>query len=245
MTEKLQYGWEWNQREAVFSVDLRYWELLPSLAYPYLITVVCEPLDSEAKTFTLREQRRVEELRRTLEELLKDHAVSVGAVSFSDLVRFYYYAADQTLMSNVITVCRNVTRLRVHCGCEQESRYTTYYRLLFPDDAKLQSIENAAYIESVREQDGDLTLVRRIRLNMAFPTEEACDAFLPTIPLAGFTMGKRKSVSHPTHPYRVELLGFSTLQLHDLNRCTTRAIHAALPFDGVLDDLEAEFIPRT
>ena len=79
---------------------------------------------------------------------------------------------------------------------------------------------------------------------MAFPSEEACDAFLPEIPRLGFTMGLRESVGNSTHPYRVVLNGFSSLKLADLNRCTARAIRGALPYGGVLDLVQADLIER-
>ena len=79
---------------------------------------------------------------------------------------------------------------------------------------------------------------------MAFPSEEACDAFLDEVPRLGFTTGLRESIGNATHPYRVTLNGFSALRLYDLNRCTARAIRGALPYGGVLDHINADLIER-
>ena len=79
---------------------------------------------------------------------------------------------------------------------------------------------------------------------MAFASEEACDAFISEIPHLGFTAGMRESVGNNTHPYRIELNGYSTLKLADLNRFTARAIRGALPYGGVLDHITADFINR-
>ncbi len=243
MTDWLKYEWEWNEQEAVFQVDLQYWELLPTLAYSQLVFVSIAPKEPDA-VFSRSEERRATALQHLLAEQIEDAAIFVGGIGMKDLLQFYFYTSDEALIHRVSAICRAETKLSVTCGHVAEPHYETYYCLLFPDDAKLQSVENAAYIKSVQHRDGDLSLVRRVRLTMAFVSEEACDAFISEIPHLGFTMGGRESVGNTTHPYRVELNGFSTLKLPDLNRFTARAINGALPYGGVLDHLTADFINR-
>ena len=244
MTDWLKYEWELDDREAVFQVDLQYWELLPSLAYTQLVFVSIAPRDPNAQAFSRAEERRTTALQHTLAEQLEDVAIFIGGIGFKNLVQFYFYTADESLIHRVSSICRAESRLQITCGHVTEPQYATYYCLLFPDDAKLQSVENAAYIKSVQHRDGDLSLVRRVRLTMAFASEEACDAFIDEIPRIGFTAGLRESVGNATHPYRVVLNGFSSLKLNDLNRCTARAIRAAIPYGGVLDHLNADFIEK-
>lgn len=244
MTDWLKYDWEWNEQEAVFQVDLQYWELLPTLAYPHLVFVSVAPRSPKAEDFTHAEERRLTALQHLLAEQLEDVAIFVGGIALKNVVQFYFYTADESLIQRTASICRKEPHLRITCGEVTEPHYATYYRLLFPDDAKLQSVENAAYIRSVQHRDGDLSLVRRVRLTMAFPSEEACDAFIAEIPHLGFTVGLRESVGNATHPYRVILNGFSSLKLSDLNRCTARAIRGALPYGGVLDSVQADLIER-
>ncbi len=244
MTDWLKYEWEWNEREAVFQVDLQYWELLPTLAYSQLVFISIAPYEPSATAFSRAEERRAAALQHTFAEQLEDSAIFVGGIGMKDLIQFYFYTSDETLIHRVSAICRAETKLRISCGHVAEPHYATYYCLLFPDDAKLQSVENAAYIKSVQHRDGDLNLVRRVTLTMAFASEEACDAFIPEISHLGFTAGRRESVGNTTHPYRVQLNGFSTLKLSDLNRFTARAIRGALPYGGVLDHLNADFINR-
>ena len=244
MTDWLKYEWEYNDQEAVFQVDLQYWELLPSLAYAQLVFVSIAPRDPAAEEFSRAEDRRTTALQHMLAEKLEDVAIFVGGIALKNLIQFYFYTADDTLIHRVAGICRSETRLQITCGSVTEPHYATYYRLLFPDDAKLQSVENAAYIKSMQHRDGDVNMVRRVRLTMAFPSEEACDAFVEEIPRLGFTAGLHESIGNSTHPYRITLNGFSTLKLFDLNRCTSRAIRGALPFGGVLDHLSADFIDR-
>ena len=244
MTDWLKYEWEWNEREAVFQVDLQYWELLPTLAYSQLVFVSIAPREPDAESFSRAEERRAATLQHILAEQIEDAAIFVGGIGLSDLLQFYFYTSDESLIHRVSAICRAETKLRVSCGHVAEPHYATYYCLLFPDDEKLQSVENAAYIKSVQHRDGDLSLVRRVRLCMAFATEEDCDAFVSEIPRLGFTVGIRESVGNSTHPYRIVMNGYSTLKLADLNRFTARAIRGAVPFGGVIDHIDADFINR-
>ena len=243
MTEWLKYEWEYNEREAVFQVDMQYWELLPTLGYTQLVFVSIAPREPD-RPFSRSEERRTTVLQHDLAEQIEDAAIFVGGIGMNDLIQFYFYTSDETLIHRVSAICRAETKLRVSCGHASEPDFATYYCLLFPDDAKLQSADNAAYIRSVQHRDGDLNLVRRVRLTMAFASEEACDAVIPEIPRLGFTAGTRESIGNTTHPYRIELNGFSSLRLDDLNRFTARAIRGALPYGGVLDHIAADFINR-
>ena len=56
MTDWLKYEWEWNEQEAVFQVDLQYWELLPALAYPHLVFVSVAPRNPKAEVFSHAEE---------------------------------------------------------------------------------------------------------------------------------------------------------------------------------------------
>lgn len=244
MTDWLKYEWEWNEQEAVFQVDLQYWELLPALAYPHLVFVSVAPRSPKAEAFSHAEERRVTALQHTLAEQLEDVAIFIGGIGLKNMIQFYFYTADEKLISRAAAICRTEPHLQITCGQVTEPHYATYYTLLFPDDAKLQSVENAAYIKSVQHRDGDLSLVRRAYLTMAFPSEEACDAFLDEVPHLGFTAGLRESVGNSTHPYRVTINGFSSLKLMELNRVTARAINGALPYGGVLDRVRTDLIER-
>ena len=88
MTDWLKYEWELNDREAVFQVDLQYWELLPSLAYTQLVFVSIAPRDPKASTFSRAEERRTTALQHTLAEQLEDVAIFIGGIGFKNLVQF-------------------------------------------------------------------------------------------------------------------------------------------------------------
>ena len=70
MTDWLKYEWEYNDQEAVFQVDMQYWELLPALAYSHLVFVSIAPRDPDAEAFSRMEEHRTTMLQHQLAEQL-------------------------------------------------------------------------------------------------------------------------------------------------------------------------------
>ncbi|MDO4565540.1 MAG: DUF695 domain-containing protein [Clostridia bacterium] len=241
MTDWLTYEWEHEGRPAVFRVDLQYWDLLPVLAYSQLIYVSCAP-KNPGSGFSKGDEHLIASLRSALSQQLEGHAVFTGNVRFDDLEQLYYYTSDPALINHVSATCRQYSKLQTICGCIHEPHFATYYRFLFPDDAKLQSVENRALVDRTIKRGGDLRLVRRIELEMAFLSRDDCIDFAAQIKRVGFTVGSMSMVSGGTHPYRVSIFGYSTLELHELNRFTARAIGIAAKYDGLLEKLDAPFI---
>lgn len=244
MSDWIRYEWEWEQRPVSIQVDLQYWQLLPTLAYSYLIYVACAPRSSEAEVFSRSEFRFLSEFYQKLDAQLQENAIYVGCVQTECLNQYYFYANDPSLLSAVTSICRTQQRLRTTYGVIHEPQYQTYYRFLFPDDAKLQSVENADFVQKVIDDGGDIDLVRRIGMQMAFPSFEGRESYIRAIPQFGLSVGVTQAIEHPVHPFCVTVNGYSTLHLIDLNRCTSRAIRAAAPYGGILNHLEADFIER-
>lgn len=245
MTDWLTYEWEWNHQRAIFKVDLQYWDLLPILSYSQLVYVSCAPKNPQAESFSRSDEHYLAALRHTLTSQLEGHAVYVGSIRLANVEQLYYYTADATLINHVSGTCRLENRLQTFWGHSTEPHYATYYRLLFPDDSKLQSVENQAYIESVRRMGGDLTLVRRIELEMAFLSDEDRTDFAKQVSQGGFTLGESLLGESATHPYKLKIYGYCTLDLDELNRFTSHAITLAAPYDGLLERIDAPFIKRS
>ena len=225
-------------------VDMQYWQLLPTLAYSHLIYIACTPRDPEAKAFSRSEHKSLSELFRKLDEQLQESAIYVGMVETANLKQYYFYTNDPSLLNRASTLCRAEPKLRTTYGLVTEPHYTTYYRFLFPDDAKLQSVENAEFIQNVIQHGGDVDLVRRITMMMAFPSFEGRESYIRTLAGVGLSVGVTETIPHPTHPFCVTVHGYSTLHQLDLNRCTARAIRTAAVYDGMLERLDADFIER-
>ncbi len=244
MTDWLTYEWEFHGERATFRVDMQYWELLPVLSYSQLIYVCAAPKDPLAKGFNRIEQYRFRTLRHRLIDEMEGRAIHVGSVYTDTLRCLYFYAAETDVIQLASAICREYGMLAITCAHASEPHFTTYYKFLYPDDMRLQSVENAAYIEAMRKRDGDLDTVRRVNLTLCFLTAEDRSAFLKDVPKLGLTPGGNFWDGESTHPACCTVSGFTSLQLASLNRFTARAISAAAPLEGMLTDIEAEFVKR-
>ena len=146
MTDWLTYEWEYKGERATFRVDMQYWELLPVLSYSQLIYVCAAPKDPMANGFNKVEQYRFRTLRHRLIDELEGRAIYVGNVYTDNLRCLYFYAAETDVIQQASTICREYGMLAITCAHASEPHFTTYYKFLYPDDARLQSVENAAYI---------------------------------------------------------------------------------------------------
>ena len=79
---------------------------------------------------------------------------------------------------------------------------------------------------------------------ISFLTIEDRNAFLKEVSKLGFTPGGTSWDGESTHPACCTVSGFTSLSLQKLNRFTARAISAAAPMEGMLTDIEAEFVKR-
>ena len=214
------------------------------LSYSQLIYVCAAPKDPMAKGFNNVEQYRFRFLRHRLIDELEGRAIHVGSVYTDTLRALYFYAAEADAIQQASAICREYGMLAITCAHASEPHFTTYYRFLYPDDARLQSVENAVYIEAMRKRGGDLDTIRRVTLTLSFLTVEDRNAFLKEVPRLGFTPGGTFWQGEGTHPACCTVSGFTALLLPKLNRFTARAISAAAPLEGMLTDIEAEFVKR-
>ena len=244
MTDWLTYEWELHGERATFRVDMQYWELLPVLSYSQLVYVCVAPKDPMAKGFDRTEQRRFRQLRHRLIDETEGRAIHVGSVYTDTLRTLYFYAAEADAIHQASAICREYGMLAITCAHASEPHFTTYYRFLYPDDARLQSVENAVYIEAMRKKGGDIDSVRRVTLTMCFLSVEDRGAFLKELPRLGLAPGRTFWRKDSTHPACCTVNGFTALSLPQLNRFTARAIGAAAPLEGMLSDIEAEFVKR-
>lgn len=244
MTDWLTYEWDFHGERATFRVDMQYWDLLPVLSYSQLVYVCVAPRGPLAKGFNAVEQYRFRLLRHRLIDELEGRAIHVGSVYTDTLRTLYFYAAETDVIQLASAICREYGMLAITCAHASEPHFTTYYKFLYPDDVRLQSVENAAYIEAMRKRGGDVDMVRRVELTLSFLTVEDRNAFLKEVPKLGFTPGSTAWDAENTHPAMCTVSGFTNLSLHNLNRFTARAISAAAPLEGMLTDIEAEFVKR-
>lgn len=238
MTDWLTYQWEFEGQRASFRVDMQYWNLLPVLSCTQLIAVSAAPKSPTAKRFSPSEQYAFSQLRRKLVDRLSGPAIFVGSVWMDSLRCLYFYTSETSMIQEMSRLCREQKGLTVVCSHNWESRFSTYYRFLYPDDKKLQSVENAAFIEVQRRRGEELTPVRRLELTMAFMNPEDRRHFLDNACLSGLVPGQSYLSKSATHPDCCKVYGYASLELDSLNQLTARAIEAAAPLDGLLQQVQ-------
>lgn len=238
MTDWLTYQWEFEGQRASFRVDMQYWNLLPVLSYTQLIVVSAAPKSPTAKKFSPAEQYAFSLLRRKLVDKLSGPAIFVGSVWMDALRCLYFYTSETSMIQEMSQLCREQKGLTVVCSHGWESRFSTYYRFLYPDDKKLQSVENAAFIEAQRRHGEELSPLRRMELTLSFMNPEDRSHFLQHAPLCGLTPGQSYLGKSATHPDCCKVYGYASLELDSLNKLTSRAIDAAAPLDGLLQQVQ-------
>lgn len=238
MTDWLTYQWEFEGQRASFRVDMQYWNLLPVLSYTQLIAVSAAPKSPQTKRFTPGEQYIFSQLRRKLVDKLSGPAIFVGSVWMDALRCMYFYTSETAMIQEISALCREQKGLAVVCSHGWEPRFSTYYRFLYPDDKKLQSVENAVFIETQRRRGEELSPIRRLELTMAFMNPEDRSRFLQSAPRCGLTPGQSYLSKSATHPDCCKVYGYASLELDSLNRLTARAIDAAAPLDGLLRQVQ-------
>lgn len=239
MTDWLKYEWTWREQSAVFRVDMQYWNLLPVLSYTQLIEVSVTTKRPGGR-FRATDHYLFNVLRKRLIEKLGGKIIYVGGVTVNDVRNLYFYTNDPDTFREASELARGYKSLVVTCSHDWEQNFSTYYTLLYPDDAKLQSVENAAFLKSLKKKDAELALVHRICMVAAFLNAEDRNSFMENATVYGLSVGTCFSAERSTHSECCYVYGYSQLTLGSLNKLTTRLIHAIAPREGILIGLSCE-----
>lgn len=237
MAEWLSYFWEYEGQKAEFRVDMQYWNLLPVLSYTQMMLVSLSPKKEQEKGFHKRELKAGQHLKRQLIETLSGPCIFVGELQTDCLWNMYFYTSDTQILCQLSQLCQTHKELSIAYSHSWEEEYSSYYRFLYPDDKRLQSVENAAFIEQCRKKGEPLDRVRRLELCFAFPTREDRELFLQQTERCGLSKGDSFQGESPSHPACCYVYGYSSLELFPLNRLTSRGFYAAASLEGVLQSL--------
>gem|GEM_PF-6642035 len=227
----LEYEWVWDGRPAIYRVDMRYHGVLPVLRYTYRIKLVVYPT---ADTFSVVEKKQIDALVRKVRDHLAAYGVFVGSVLQPNRLRLFFYTKSEEAAQMLPARLKGETKLRTRVAHAEEEDYAAYYRILFPDDCKLQSIDNAYLLKSLNRTDEECVLVHKIYLELAFAALPMRDAFCKEAQVSCFWLEELFTSNHKTHPHCAVVRGYCPLLLQELNRFTTRAIQMIAPLDGVL-----------
>lgn len=239
MTDWLLYKWIWKGQSAEFRVDMQYWNMLPVLSYSRLLSVQARPANP-LLPFRGSEQSHLKGLKKKATGFLSGKAIFVGEISAPNEYILYYYTNNPAVLRETLSVVRDYKGLSVSAGVEAEPDFVTYYKLLCPDDARLQSVENEAFLNGLKMKAYEKKLIHRIQMTAAFQSEADRDGFLSISATHGLIAGDCFTGDKESHPACCHVYGYSALDLENLNELTERLIHLLVPVDGLLTALACE-----
>ncbi len=239
------YDWDLQGLPARFHVDLNYVEEFDTLGdFTTLLHVSCYPKRAEAQAFSPREKRVLEGVGKECMRILGDRSAFVGFIDIQAQRRYYFYTSDARLLVPLMAYCADEAALRLACVKTEEQNRQTYYRLLVPDSAKRQSVDNARYIASLRERGDDSAAFRRVNLHLYFPSANGRTLFGEFAKTLGFAIGKTDYIPEREPSYYIVLHAISPLEHEAVTELTTKAIYAADTYGGILEHFDSAFIQK-
>ena len=245
MSDWYIYDWELQGLPARFHVDLSYMEQFDALGdFTTLLYVSCYAKKQDATSFTPRETRALENVSHECLKVLGQKCAYVGYIDIAAQRRYYFYTPDARLLVPLMAYCTEEDELKLECFKADEPNRQTYYRLLVPDSAKRQSVDNELYIASLRERGDDGKAFRRVNLHFYFPSASSRALFMENAKALGFAIGENDYIPEREPSYYVVLHAVSPLEKAAVTELTTKAIYAAEAYGGVLEHFDSAFIPK-
>ncbi len=245
MSNWYAYEWELQGHPAEFHVDLSYCEEFDALGdFVTLLYVSCFSLSAKAQAFTNRETRQLNGVLNDCLKVLGNKAVYVGYIDVQAQRRYYFYTCDSRLLVPLMHVCQQQGDFNVECVKANEPNRQTYYRLLVPDNAKRQAVDNRRYIAALQARGDDLSAMRRVNLHFSFPTVQGRTLFAQDAKSLGFAIGADDYIQEHPLPYYQVIHRISALEARTITGLTTSAIEAASAYGGVMDHFDSAFIPK-
>ena len=245
MSDWYVYDWDLQGLPAQFHVDLKYVEEFDTLGdFTTLLYVSCYPKKETASAFTARELRALDGVSKECLRILGTQCAFVGYIDIAAQRRYYFYTSDARLLVPLMAYCSEEADFRLECFKAEEPNRQTYYRLLVPDNAKRQSVDNAAYIESLRQRGDDTAAYRRVNLHFYFPSASGRTLFGEIAKSLGFAIGNTDYIPEREPSYYIVLHTISSLDQESITELTTKAIYAAETYGGVMEHLDSAFVPQ-
>jgi hypothetical protein len=235
------YDWQIDGDEALFCADLALYDDAPDPYNSVLLYMSCAA-KTPGKAFDVNMVKRAEGiLKRCLKAITPLYA---GYIRTFDAMQFYFYASEEECLDALERIAAKEHVLLCRAGMQNEPEWQTYYRLLYPDAAKLQTEQNRRHIALLKKHGDNLTSPRRVRFHLFFPSEPIVNYFCDKALKLGFAVGEKEFAPELENPYGVALHRIAALDKKELDRLTTEVIHLAEGFEGVLKDWDCQIIPK-
>ena len=238
----LTYDWRLDGRAAEFGVDLHLSARAPMRMCPVLAFVSCAyPEGGKSTAAALK--KALAFVKKCTKEL---NAVTAGYIETDAELQYYIYlpsTAEYERMKALAGEKKGADGVEIMVGGRSEPDWDSYFSVLYPDDAKMQTIRNGEIIDELFKS-GDSEAPRRLNLLLAFPTEADCGAFAAKALDEGFATGEFKDVSDGELPCGIVVHRICAMKKWDVDAVTVHAIRLAEDFGGKLLYWDCPIVPR-
>ena len=240
----LKYDWRLDGRAAEFGVDLHLSARAPMLSHPVLSFVSCAyEGGGGARLNAAALKKALAFVKKCTGEL---DAVVAGYIETDAELQYYIYlpSTDAYERMKAITVeQKGAESVELMVGGRSEPDWDSYFSVLYPDEAKMQTIRNGEIIDELFKS-GDSEAPRRLNLLLAFPTEADCAAFAAKALDEGFATGEYKDVSDGELPCGVIVHRICAMKKWDVDAVTVHAVRLAEEHGGKLLYWDCPIVPR-
>jgi len=238
--EWFSYDWGVENDEAVFCVDMALYELAPSGENSMLLYLNCAA--AEGKPLDARLEKRADGiLKKCLKKL---DVLYAGFIRTGESKQFYFYAPGRASLNALKELIQKEKALLCRAGAQDEPAWQTYFELLYPDAAKLQTDENRRQLALLKKHGDNPAAPRRVRLHVYFPSESVVRFFAEAARQKGFAVGDFEHAPEYDTPYGIALHKVTSLEKSEIDAITTVAIRAAEGYGGVLRDWDCPIMPK-
>ena len=240
-TTWLEYDWRLDGRPALFGVELGLYRTAPDAKLPILCYFCCEAPGKEELTDS--DLKRIEGLASKCVRKIGQPAA--GFVQSGNTRQYYYYVPGKEQYELLRAIAEKERKLTCKVAGKREDDWTTYFKLLYPDEAKYQTVRNREVVQKYRENGDQLDAARRINLHVFFRTEQHRLMYEEAARQAGYAIGAPEERSELELPYGATLHRISTLELQDIDSVTIRAIRIAQRMEGRLAYWDCAIVPKS
>lgn len=235
----LQYDWRLDGEDAEFSVDLSLYDGAPDARCPILAFIGCRSKEEGAE-LSAAELRRMDAFASKLRRRLD--AVFAGTIETSKIRQYYLYLPSKAEYDSLKQLAEKERGFSCMVGGKREEDWASYFRILYPDDAKYQTVLNSEIIEQHYEL-GDSEAPRRLNLHLSFGGDPARQLFAEAARSEGFALGGDEDNDSLELPCGIVLHRICALKKRDIDAVTVRTVRLAEEHGGKLLFWDCPIVP--
>lgn len=240
-TDPTRYTYDWmlGDESAVFCVDLTLYDHAPLKSFAQLAFLTCRPLNGGAE-FTSDERRRIASFAAKF--CRNPEFVMAGSVEKPGVIQYYFYFKSRKAWGDLKDASAAVQAFECRAGVRADAEWSTYFDILYPDNAKRRTALNGEAIEK-RIKSGDSDAPRRLNLLLAFPTSGDRTACAAAALKDGFTLGESDDAPEGDLPFSLVIHRIAAMKKSDIDTLTVLAVRLAEEFNGTLVNWDCPIVP--